>query len=174
MAMTKRRCSWLPSSGARGRKKGEGGELAVAVVTFGLEPPLHRRANSAADASEAEEIDVESLLESLEKKEVLSSSMPKCIASKSNLRISADGIGSISGRLLLGTAEIIPSEELIDTTGAGDAFIGAVLYAFVSGPSKFGSVKSVVVNLAVAACGCRGLGARTALPHRTDPRLVAY
>jgi hypothetical protein len=44
------------------------------------------------------------------------------------LRISADGIGSISGRLLLGTAEIIPSEELIDTTGAGDAFIGAVLY----------------------------------------------
>jgi sugar/nucleoside kinase (ribokinase family) len=44
------------------------------------------------------------------------------------LRISADGVGSMSGRLLLGTAEAIPSEELIDTTGAGDAFIGAVLY----------------------------------------------
>lgn len=47
---------------------------------------------------------------------------------QSNLRISADGVGSISGRLLLGTAEVIPPEELIDTTGAGDAFIGAVLY----------------------------------------------
>jgi len=44
------------------------------------------------------------------------------------LRISGDGVGSISGRLLLGTAEVIPPGELVDTTGAGDAFIGAVLY----------------------------------------------
>jgi len=44
------------------------------------------------------------------------------------LRIRADGVGSISGRLLLGTAEVIPPGELVDTTGAGDAFIGAVLY----------------------------------------------
>ena len=44
------------------------------------------------------------------------------------MRISADGVGSISGRLLLGTAEVIPPGELIDTTGSGDAFIGAVLY----------------------------------------------
>jgi sugar/nucleoside kinase (ribokinase family) len=51
-----------------------------------------------------------------------------CLLFQSNLRISADGVGSMSGRLLLGTAEAIPSEELIDTTGAGDAFIGAVLY----------------------------------------------
>lgn len=26
------------------------------------------------------------------------------------------------------TAEVLPPSELIDTTGAGDAFIGAVLY----------------------------------------------
>lgn len=32
------------------------------------------------------------------------------------------------GRLFLGTAEKIPPSELVDTTGAGDAFIGAVLY----------------------------------------------
>lgn len=44
------------------------------------------------------------------------------------MRISADGVGSISGRLLLGTAEVISPGELVDTTGAGDAFIGAVLY----------------------------------------------
>ena len=28
----------------------------------------------------------------------------------------------------MGTAEKIPPSEVIDTTGAGDAFIGAVLY----------------------------------------------
>uniref|UniRef100_A0A0E0EP78 Carbohydrate kinase PfkB domain-containing protein n=1 Tax=Oryza meridionalis TaxID=40149 RepID=A0A0E0EP78_9ORYZ len=140
------------------------------IVTLGEKGCLMLE-RSTTDASEAEEIDVESLLESLEKKEVLSSSMPKCIASKSNLRISADGIGSISGRLLLGTAEIIPSEELIDTTGAGDAFIGAVLYGLCSGmPPE----KMLPFAAQVAACGCRGLGARTALPHRTDPRLAAY
>ena len=33
-----------------------------------------------------------------------------------------------SGRFLVGSAETIPSEELVDTTGSGDAFIGAVLY----------------------------------------------
>ncbi|KAF0900839.1 hypothetical protein E2562_035475 [Oryza meyeriana var. granulata] len=125
---------------------------------------------SITDASEAEEIDVESLLESLEQKVVLSS-MPKCIASKSNLRISADGVGSISGRLLLGTAEIIPSEELVDTTGAGDAFIGAVLYGLCSGmPPE----KMLPFAAQVAACGCRALGARTGLPHRSDPRLAGY
>uniref|UniRef100_A0A453RGC6 Carbohydrate kinase PfkB domain-containing protein n=1 Tax=Aegilops tauschii subsp. strangulata TaxID=200361 RepID=A0A453RGC6_AEGTS len=86
-----------------------------------------------ADASETEETDVEDLLESLEQKVDLSSSMAKCVASKSNLRISADGVGSMSGRLIMGTAEDIPSEELIDTTGAGDAFIGAVLYGLCTG-----------------------------------------
>jgi len=30
--------------------------------------------------------------------------------------------------LYFGTAEKIPPSELIDTTGAGDAFTGAVLY----------------------------------------------
>lgn len=44
------------------------------------------------------------------------------------MRLCAPGVGTISGRLLLGTAEIIPSSELVDTTGAGDAFIGAILY----------------------------------------------
>lgn len=47
---------------------------------------------------------------------------------QSSLRISANGIGAVSGRLLLGKAEVIPPSELVDTTGAGDAFIGAVLY----------------------------------------------
>uniref|UniRef100_A0ACD5ZW69 Uncharacterized protein n=1 Tax=Avena sativa TaxID=4498 RepID=A0ACD5ZW69_AVESA len=123
---------------------------------------------SMTDASETEETDVEDLLESLEQKVDLNSSLPKCIASKSNLRISADGVGSMSGRLLLGTAESILSEELIDTTGAGDAFIGAVLYGLCTGmPVE----KMLPFAAQVAACGCRALGARAGLPHLTDPRL---
>lgn len=47
---------------------------------------------------------------------------------QASLRISAGGIGAVNGRLHVGTAEIISPTELIDTTGAGDAFIGAVLY----------------------------------------------
>lgn len=43
-------------------------------------------------------------------------------------QLHAKGIGTIIGRLLVGTAESIPQTELIDTTGAGDAFIGSVLY----------------------------------------------
>ena len=36
--------------------------------------------------------------------------------------------GNVTGRLAIVTAEKIPSSELIDTTGAGDAFTGALLY----------------------------------------------
>lgn len=36
--------------------------------------------------------------------------------------------GNVIGRLVIVTAEKIPSSELIDTTGAGDAFTGALLY----------------------------------------------
>ncbi|KAL6900623.1 hypothetical protein ACP4OV_005299 [Aristida adscensionis] len=126
---------------------------------------------SMTDASEAGEIDVETLLESLEQKVDPSSTVPKCISSKSNLRISADGVGSISGRLLLSTAEVIPPEELIDTTGAGDAFIGAVLYGLCTGmPPE----RMLPFAAQVAGCGCRGLGARSTLPHRTDSRLRGY
>ena len=47
-------------------------------------------------------------------------------------KLRADKIGTVCGRLFIGTAEKIPPSELIDTTGAGDAFIGAVLYGTCS------------------------------------------
>ena len=47
------------------------------------------------------------------------------------MKLKADGIGTICGRLHVGTAEKIPPSELVDTTGAGDAFIGAVLYGII-------------------------------------------
>lgn len=34
----------------------------------------------------------------------------------------------IWGRFHVGTAETIPASELVDTTGAGDGFIGGVMY----------------------------------------------
>lgn len=37
----------------------------------------------------------------------------------------------MSGKLFIGTAEKIPPSELVDTTGAGDAFIGAVIYGMM-------------------------------------------
>jgi len=47
-------------------------------------------------------------------------------------KLRAEGIGTICGRLYIGTAENIPPSELIDTTGAGDAFTGAIIYGNVS------------------------------------------
>jgi hypothetical protein len=44
------------------------------------------------------------------------------------MRLTARGSGNIFARLLIGTAESIPASELVDTTGCGDAFIGAVLH----------------------------------------------
>lgn len=49
-------------------------------------------------------------------------------------RLHAKGVGTVSGRLFLGTAEKIPESELVDTTGAGDAFIGAILYGMYMSP----------------------------------------
>ncbi|CAL5005408.1 unnamed protein product [Urochloa decumbens] len=143
--------------------------IKFVIVTLGEKGCL--MLERSADASEAGEIDADALFESLQKKVDQSSTMPKCIASKPNLRISADEVGSISGRLLLSTAEVIPPGELIDTTGAGDAFIGAVLYGLCTGmPPE----RMLPFAAKVAGCGCRGLGARSSLPHRADPRLAGY
>ncbi|KAG1359702.1 putative ribokinase [Cocos nucifera] len=126
---------------------------------------------SINEASEMAETNVESLLESLRQKVDRNVTIPTCISSKSSLRVSADGIGAVSGRLLMCTAEVVPPLELIDTTGAGDAFIGAVLYALCAGmpPEKMLPFASQV-----AAVGCRALGARSGLPRRTDPRLAPF
>ncbi|XP_008796391.1 sulfofructose kinase-like [Phoenix dactylifera] len=126
---------------------------------------------SINEASETKETDVESLLESVRQKFDRSTTIPTCISSESSLRVSADGIGAISGRLLMCIAEVVPPSELIDTTGAGDAFIGAVLYGLCAGmpPEKLLPFASQV-----AAIGCRALGARSGLPWRTDPRLAPF
>lgn len=57
-----------------------------------------------------------------------SSSFPHNLNFQSVMNLRADGVGMLCGRLHVGTSEKIPPSELVDTTGAGDAFTGAVLY----------------------------------------------
>jgi sugar/nucleoside kinase (ribokinase family) len=44
------------------------------------------------------------------------------------MRLSARGLGTIFGRVLIGIAEAVPASELVDTTSCGGAFIGAALH----------------------------------------------
>jgi sulfofructose kinase len=53
----------------------------------------------------------------------------------------------------------------VDTTGAGDAFHGGFLYAMLQGEEIEASMK---IGCAVAALGCRVLGARAGLPTRAE------
>jgi sulfofructose kinase len=53
----------------------------------------------------------------------------------------------------------------VDTTGAGDAFHGGFIYGLLRGEEVETSIK---LGCAVAALGCRALGARTALPTREE------
>ncbi|KAI9122238.1 hypothetical protein K1719_006927 [Acacia pycnantha] len=122
------------------------------------------------DGRQIEEVDVDSSLESLAKQTDDSIAMPTCIPS-SVTKFRAEGIGSVCGRLYVGTAEKIPPSELIDTTGAGDAFVGAILYAICN---NFSPGKMLPFASCVAAAKCKALGARSGLPYRRDPCLASF
>ncbi|CAK8543717.1 unnamed protein product [Lathyrus sativus] len=139
------------------------------IVTLGEDGCLMLERSTNEDVS-IEERNLESFLEPLYKEKDDSLAIPTCISSVVR-KFRSDGIGTICGRFLIGTAEKIPDSELIDTTGAGDAFIGAIMYAICSN-----MVPEIMLPFAaqVAAAKCRALGARTGLPHRTDPRLASF
>ncbi|XP_040869737.1 putative ribokinase/pfkB superfamily isoform X3 [Glycine max] len=118
----------------------------------------------------AEEVVVDKLLESLEMRKNGSTHIPTCISSPVT-KLHAEGIGTVCSRLYIGTAKNIPPSELIDTTGAGDAFIGAVLYAICA---NFEPEKMLCFAATVAASKCRALGARSGLPYRIDPCLASF
>ncbi|XP_078427742.1 pfkB-like carbohydrate kinase family protein isoform X1 [Wolffia australiana] len=119
---------------------------------------------------ETEKIDVDSLLATLNEKADTENQMPTCISSE-NMTLTCDGVGSISGRMIVGTAEKIAPAELVDSTGAGDAFIAGILYGLCAGMT---AEKMLPFAACVAAANCRALGARTGLPFRTDPHLVPF
>ncbi|KAK8494012.1 hypothetical protein V6N12_035176 [Hibiscus sabdariffa] len=149
-------------------------KLKFVIVTMGEDGciMLERSVNGGSDA---EEIDVHSILESLKQRKDDNKTIPTCISSVAT-RLTSNGIGTLTGRLFLGTAEKIPPSELVDTTGAGDAFIGAVLYVFLFLALCAGMPQEKMLPFAarVAATGCRALGARAGLPLRTDPRLAGF
>ncbi|XP_016569498.1 sulfofructose kinase isoform X1 [Capsicum annuum] len=136
------------------------------IVTLGEDGCMMLERSEAEDL-QSEESDVKELFKKMKKSIDTDSTSATCISSDIT-QLHAKGIGTVSGRLLLGTAEKIPPSELVDTTGAGDAFIGAVLYALCT---NMPPERMLTFASQVAGIGCRALGARAGLPHITDPRL---
>ncbi|XP_012085190.1 ribokinase isoform X2 [Jatropha curcas] len=143
--------------------------IRFVIVTLG-EDGCVMLERSTNEAPASEELDVDNLFESLKQRKDDTISIPTCFSSPLT-KLGANGIGTVNGRMFLGTAEKIPPQELVDTTGAGDAFIGAVLYAICA---DMPPEKMLPFAAQVAAASCRALGARTGLPHRSDPRLEPF
>ncbi|XP_070012188.1 uncharacterized protein LOC107819257 isoform X2 [Nicotiana tabacum] len=144
-------------------------KVKFVIVTLGEDGCLMLQ-RTEMDNQDLEERDVDDLFEKLNQKKDTNATSPACISSNV-AKLHAKGIGTISGKLLVGTAESIPQTELVDTTGAGDAFIGAVLYSICA---NMPPEKMLPFAAQVAAIKCRALGARAGLPHYTDPRLTPF
>jgi sulfofructose kinase len=81
--------------------------------------------------------------------------------------LTVGGRGAIvlcEGEVLETPAFAVPG-GCVDTTGAGDAFHGGFLYGLLRGEDVESSMRT---GCAVAALGCRALGARTGLPTRAE------
>lgn len=145
-------------------------KLKFVIVTLGADGCIMLERSEAGENLQGEELDVDDLLEQLKLKSDSSTDAPTCISSEVT-RLQAKGIGTVCGKLFIGTAEKIPQSELVDTTGAGDAFIGAVLYAICTNKPP---EQMLPFAAQVAAIACRDLGARAGLPRLTDPRLAPF
>jgi bifunctional ADP-heptose synthase (sugar kinase/adenylyltransferase) len=79
----------------------------------------------------------------------------------------AAAAGPLLASVMVAAAASLPKEAVADTTGAGDAFIGTVVYGLVTGLSRQQMLQLASV---VAACKCTALGARPGLPQREQLR----
>ncbi|GJX98019.1 ribokinase-like protein isoform X1 [Tanacetum coccineum] len=102
-------------------------KVKFVIVTLGADGCIMLE-RDIGDDGQVEEMDVDNLLELLKQKIDSRKTAPTCVSSDIT-KLQAKGVGTVCGRLFFGTAEKIPGSELVDTTGAGDAFIGAILYA---------------------------------------------
>ncbi|KAJ0882243.1 putative carbohydrate kinase PfkB, ribokinase [Helianthus annuus] len=142
-------------------------KVKFVIVTLGADGCIMLQ-RSVEGSVQAEEIDADDLVEKLKCQSDSSTATPSCVSSDVT-RLHAKGVGTVCGKLFLGTAEKIPQSELVDTTGAGDAFIGAVLYGICTNKPP---EQMLPFAAQVAAIACRDLGARAGLPRLTDPRLA--
>lgn len=69
----------------------------------------------------------------------------------------------VYAHVFVASAAGLPEGAVADTTGAGDAFIGSVMYGITMGLSPEQILK---LGAVVAACKCTMLGARPGLPQR--------
>ncbi|KAL1199656.1 Ribokinase [Cardamine amara subsp. amara] len=141
-------------------------KLKFVITTLGEHGCMMLERCSNEVSGSEKETDIDELHQSLKQNTDFTSVLPVCNSSQVT-RLA----GNVTGRLVIVTAEKIPSSELVDTTGAGDAFTGAVLYGLCT---DMASEEMLVFASRVAACCCRGLGARTTLPFRTDPNIAAF
>jgi len=68
-------------------------------------------------------------------------------------------------KVTVATAAVLPAGAVVDTTGAGDAFIGSVIFCIATGLPV---TRALTLGAVVAACKCTMLGARPGLPRRTQ------
>lgn len=71
--------------------------------------------------------------------------------------------GVVRATVLFAPAAQLAPEHVVDTTGAGDAFIGSVVYSLAQGLPAHRALRLAAV---VAAAKCTALGARPGLPWR--------
>ncbi|XP_025795483.1 uncharacterized protein LOC112875740 isoform X3 [Panicum hallii] len=98
------------------------------IATLGEKGCMMLERSEGGDGAVEDTADIEVVAESLKLELHKDDVLPSCVSSKF-MGVSARGLGTVFGRLLIGTAEVIPASELVDTTGCGDAFIGAVLHS---------------------------------------------
>ncbi|RLN42270.1 hypothetical protein C2845_PM01G40570 [Panicum miliaceum] len=140
------------------------------IATLGEKGCMMLERSESGDGVVEDAADIEVVSESLKLELHKDDVLPTCVSSQFT-RLSARGLGTVFGRLLIGTAEVIPASELVDTTGCGDAFIGAVLHAL---SAEMPPEKMLPFASQVAGIKCRAVGARAGLPWCSDQRLAMY
>uniref|UniRef100_A0A7S0VHX1 Carbohydrate kinase PfkB domain-containing protein n=1 Tax=Polytomella parva TaxID=51329 RepID=A0A7S0VHX1_9CHLO len=77
---------------------------------------------------------------------------------------------SLLAHVYFATAAVMPNSAVVDTTGAGDAFVGTLALGLALGLSPPATLR---LAAAVAACKCTALGARAGLPWTRPQQSMA-
>lgn len=88
-------------------------------------------------------------------------------AMQAEARSSGGAPAEVVATVTVAQAAQLPAGAVVDTTGAGDAFIGSILYGLATGMPVRRAMQLAAV---VAACKCTALGARPGLPRRANLR----